>query len=256
MFEPKYYEQLEKNQSRDGGIPGEGTFNLGALKRKGAAAKVSAYFFEHSRLPYWLLRKFFPVLRLGQVAIVTRYADVKQILTQPEAFEVPFGREMTELVAGQNAVLGMNDLAEHKVALDHIRCVFSASDLEPRIGVPSAQFAREVLDESGGRIDIIKDLMALVPTKVCRDYYGLDIDDEDAFAEWTIAVSTMLFGDPFGDLATRELGLTAGACCARRSFAASPRRTPLRPRTGAEQRHRPTRLLRDLFDFREAATRR
>ena len=66
-------------------------------------------------------------------------------------------------------------------------------------------------DESGGRVDIVKDLMALVPTKVCRDYYGLDIDDEDAFAEWTIAVSTMLFGDPFGDLATRELGLTAGA---------------------------------------------
>ena len=210
MPSPKYYEKLEEAQAKDRHKPVNENFNLDLLIREGFLARITQYFFEHTRWPYWFLRKFLPILRIGRIAIVTRYADVRKILTSPEAFEVPFGREMTELVVGQNAVLGMNDLAEHKATLKRIHQVFQESDLLSRIQVPSERYARDLLDQGGGHIDVVKDLFALVPTKVCRAYYGLDIEDEDAFSEWTVAVSTMLFGDPFGDPTTRSVALAGG----------------------------------------------
>ena len=211
MLIPKYYEKLEQDQAAAKAQDNDAAFSLDLLAGKGLSHKVISYFFEHTRWPYWFLRQFLPVLRVGKIAIVTRYDDVKEILSAPQAFEVPFGREMTELVVGQNAVLGMNELTEHTATLDRIHDVFPAADVQSRIATLAEQCSRDLIEQSGGRIDVVKDLFALVPAKVCRTYYGLEVDDEDAFAEWTIAISTMLFGDPFGNPVTRHVGLAGGA---------------------------------------------
>ena len=57
--------------------------------------------------------------------------------------------------------------------------------------------------------DVVNDLLKVVPARICSEYYGLVIDDERAFTEWAIALSTLYFGDYLGDRATRELALAA-----------------------------------------------
>ena len=52
--------------------------------------------------------------------------------------------------------------------------------------------------------------MKIVPVRICRDYFGLDIDDETEFADWSIALSALFFSDPTADVATRQLAMVGG----------------------------------------------
>src|SRR5207245_6646188 len=54
----------------------------------------------------------------------------------------------------------------------------------------------QIVAGCSGRIDAIEDLLTRVPTLLCRDYYGIDVPDPKLFAQWTIAVSTYVFGPP------------------------------------------------------------
>ena len=46
--------------------------------------------------------------------------------------------------------------------------------------------------------------------RICRDYFGIEIDDEFEFADWSIALSALFFSDPTASTTTRELAVVAG----------------------------------------------
>ena len=58
---------------------------------------------------------------------------------------------------------------------------------------------------SKGRIDAINELFKRTATEVCSRYFGISVEDPDAFADWIIACSTLLFGDPYGDPKIRRV---------------------------------------------------
>ncbi len=58
--------------------------------------------------------------------------------------------------------------------------------------------------------DAISGLMKIVPVHICRDYFGLEIDDESEFADWAIALSALFFSDPAASPVMRELAVVAG----------------------------------------------
>jgi cytochrome P450 len=63
---------------------------------------------------------------------------------------------------------------------------------------------------AGGRIDGIQGLFTHVPVRVCEDYYGVTPPDRILFGQWTIAMSTFMFGDPGDDPVTARVALAAG----------------------------------------------
>ncbi len=75
----------------------------------------------------------------------------------------------------------------------------------------SENFARYVVNQSGGRLNAINDLFRPAAAVVARDYFGLLIDDLDGFAIDSLAVSTMLFSDFGGREDIRTLGLQGAA---------------------------------------------
>ncbi|MCV0396299.1 MAG: hypothetical protein K5872_03995 [Rhizobiaceae bacterium] len=175
----------------------------------------------------WLLptllrfaRTFMPVFSFAGLRFVTRATNVREAFERSGDFRVPFGPEMRDLsgvgaTAGEEVVtfaLGVDlsdeegehgrqrELLEtllrpedHETVLEDVRCV-----------------ARGLLEDSGGRIDAMKDYFIPILTEVCLTYYGLECDEPEEFAKWAMAASAMLFADPYGEEDTRRAGL-AGA---------------------------------------------
>lgn len=242
MLDPKYYAEIERAQQETRELP-KGTplpeFNINDLGADSWRRRIKLWLFEVLVPPVLsLFREFWPVANIGRLVIVTRADDVRDVLTRTETFRAPFAPEMIELAGGQNFILGMDGKPhadEDKVienavgdqrdplvgtsspldngvaAGEALKIAMAREDVE-RVARLSHRFAKALLRNSGGRIDVMKDYITRVATETCILYFGLTgVDDPDAFAEWAMSISALLFGDPFGDPATRQLALNGSA---------------------------------------------
>lgn len=154
-------------------------------------------------------RAFCPNLKIGRLVLVTRADDIVSTLENSDAFAVPYGPEMTELAGGANFVLG-TDGQEHIKKRGVIDLVVRSDD-KSRITSETARIARALIASSSGRVDAMHDLIMRVATETCLEYFGLTTEDHDAFAEWTLAISNLLFADPWGSPVNRTLAFAAAA---------------------------------------------
>jgi len=152
--------------------------------------------------PAWflcLLRRFWPIAQLPGWAAVLRYDDVAEVLTCSDVFVVPFDKEIARLNDGAEPgtpfILGIDDKAEHESQLKPVMQAFRRADVDAVVARVSRDSAEKAL--AGVRkIDAIRELITGVPLEVCREYYGVKIDDGQKFAYATIDVSGHLFGPP------------------------------------------------------------
>jgi Dyp-type peroxidase family len=241
MLDPKYYTEIREAQEQTRELPKGAPlpeFNINDLGADSLRRRIQLWLFEVLvPLVLSLLREFWPVAKIGRLVIVTRADDVRDTLTRTEEFGVPFALEMTELADGENFVLGMdgeshaeedklieNGVGDQRSPLvvsrsfpdgtgseEALKIAMAREDVE-RVAKLSHRFAGALLRNSGGRIDVMKDYITRVATETCIRYFGLTgIDDPNAFAEWAMSISALLFGDPFGDPATRQLALNGSA---------------------------------------------
>jgi cytochrome P450/deferrochelatase/peroxidase EfeB len=206
---PKYYDRILRLQS-DRKPPSPFVFT--DLADDSLAARIGLWLFENPSLPTKFLRAFLPVLKLGKLAVVTRFDDVRETLDTHDVFDVPFGLEMMETSGGTNFILGMKSGSEgqaYERQKRFMNAAFLRDDIDKIVKPMAARFANEILDKSAGRVNAVRDLITRVSTKICEAYYGIPIPDEDAFADWTIAMSVLFFADPFGKESTRRVALSA-----------------------------------------------
>ena len=135
------------------------------------------------------------------------------MLTDAQTFPNVYAPEMTELGGNQNSVLGMEG-QQHLTLRADLHAQFKPGDLE-EIARLTRDHATALVEASGGRIDVMRDFVTRCATEVCCTYLGVSPSDPDTFAEWTMAVSAMLFGDPFGDANTRRQGTNRRGASAR-----------------------------------------
>lgn len=229
MWTPKYYDGIKAAQRVTRAAPKDALapFDLDTLGADSLSRRIKLWLTELLLPPVlFLFREFWPVARIGRFVVVTRYRDVCDVLARFDEFEVPFELEMKELAGGDNFVLGMDGephdeqsriirsvIGETREAADDqrlMRACLTRSDAK-LVSDLSARFARALIRTSGGRIDVMKDYITRVATETCVRYFGLTVEDPDAFAEWAMSISSLLFGDPFGDPATRTLALNGSA---------------------------------------------
>ncbi len=154
---------------------------------------------------YALSRRVKPVMPLAGFTHVTGAAQVREVLLRSADFTVPFGPEMAELGDKATFMLGL-DGAEH----DRLRAILAQAMVKgdaDAFGAMSAQFTEALLANSAGRIDVIGDLFKRVPSEICLRWFGFVCEDVDAFGDWTLAVSALLFGDPYGNPKVRTAAL-------------------------------------------------
>jgi len=150
-------------------------------------------------------RFFAPVVRICMVSwvFVLRYDEVREVLNNSRAFPVDWGGRMKQVTGGENFVLGMPPDAEYKLSYKQLAEAFPRKEIKEHVAQPAAQFTEEFLRGSPREFDAVRDLITAVPTRLCRDYYGLEIADEAVFARATLAVSSYIFGPSRNDKSTR-----------------------------------------------------
>src|SRR4051794_30910751 len=67
---------------------------------KDFSAKLRAWALAHPDRTFALLRCLQPILVTEDLAIVTRYDDVKEVLSRPEAFRVTYAPKMAAITGG------------------------------------------------------------------------------------------------------------------------------------------------------------
>jgi cytochrome P450 len=155
---------------------------------------------------FGLLRIWWPIPTLFGWALITRYDDVEEALSRPDIFPVPFGEEIARLNDGlppPNApnqgtpfILGMDDRVAHDKQLRLVMKAFRLVDIEKEVAQPSATAASAIVANAGGRLEAIRGLVTQIPLNICRDYYGIPIPNQQAFAYGSMDVSGHLFGKP------------------------------------------------------------
>src|SRR5262249_22054187 len=147
------------------------TFDLGDLTTRGFKAKLFERIFDE---PQWLmaiLRRFLPILKLGNTVMVARYDDVQEVLRRDRVFGVPWGDRVELMNGGPNFLLGMPASEEYWRIQRQIMSIFRREDVEKVVAPLSARFANEIVEASGGRLDAIEALITRVPTLICEHYY-------------------------------------------------------------------------------------
>lgn len=190
--------------------PAPRAFNPDELNSKGLAAKLTRAFIDNPQWLFAILRRVKPILTVGNWAFVTRYDDVAEVLRADKAFGVPFGPKIEALNDGPNFLLGMADGPDYRALRDKVARIFPQGELASRVVPISAQAAETAVAAAGGRIDGIESLITHVPIRVCEDYYGVTPPDRVPFGQWTIAMSTFMFGDPGDNPTIRKVALAAG----------------------------------------------
>ena len=219
MLKLKWFDTIASAQRADRAAPPHPLplFDFQSLALKSRSGQWFSRFVFRRVMPavFALLRTFWPNPRLGRLIIVTREADVRAVLDDNVTFPNVYSPEMTELGGDQNSVLGMEG-KDHQELREELHNQIKKEDLE-EIARLTRDHATALIEASDGRIDVMRDFVTRCATEVCCTYLGVTPNDPDTFAEWTMAVSAMLFGDPFGDPNTRLQG-TIGAAHLRATF--------------------------------------
>jgi Dyp-type peroxidase family len=211
----KYFDGIRKAQSAQRPATQLPRFDIGRLRSSGFASRIANKLLDDPRWILSLLRRFRPILRFGNFILVTRNDDVRDILERQGEFETPYGPEMTEIAGGSNFILGMKDGPDYRRMKSSVLSAFPPDEVEAIVRPIAARHSREIMTRAAPGFDAVRDLLKIVPVRICREYFGMVIDDEAEFADWSIALSALFFSDPFGGAATRETALVAADRMAR-----------------------------------------
>lgn len=188
-------------------------FDEAVLRRTGVVKRLIQRLVDRPQPLLGFLRRWWPIARLPFTdwAVVTRFDDVQEVLFADAHFPTPFGWKVEALNGGPNFLLGMENGPDYRAVRAVVRSVFDLDAAQTAVARISAEEARAIVADARGRLDGIADLIATVPMRVVERHYGVAIPDERAFWQWSIAMSTFMFGDPGDDPALRDVALAAGA---------------------------------------------
>lgn len=200
-----------KQAAAKGAGTGDDGFDPTLLQSNGIVARIVEWMVRHPFALMAFARRYWPIPTFKGWAIITRYDDVAEALQNDKAIGVPFGPQIEALNGGPNFVLGMADGPDYQTLHKATVAVFPRADNATIVGPMAYHEASNLLELGEGRIDGVRGLLTLVPTRICEKYYGLTIPDEANFARWTIAMSSYMFGNPNNDPNLEKAALAAGA---------------------------------------------
>ncbi|MEO0607369.1 MAG: hypothetical protein AAFY82_04000, partial [Pseudomonadota bacterium] len=164
-----------------------------------------------------ILRTFFPVIKFGGIYFVTRYRDVKYVREHDHKFEAPYGPEMNRLTGGAGFLLGMGRGPDYDLQFDWIMrgtqglpAAFLPTDVDAIVKPQADRVAQQLIDDAAGEFDVIEDYLNRIAVETCCHHYGLEPEDPNAFAQWLMSLSALLFADYNGGDTVRTLAM-AGA---------------------------------------------
>ena len=155
-----------------------------------------------------VLRRVMPVARLGRRVVVSRHADVVEVLRRDEDFTIAEVNAPSIHRWSGPFILGTDrgDVYDRELAV--LRRAAPHTDL-PRVRELVVTTAAQLVDAARlrGRLDVVNDLARVVPARLVASYYGVPGPDEATLMRWMRAMFDAVFID-FGPRASRAAELT------------------------------------------------
>lgn len=142
-----------------------------------------------------LKRKLVAAYNNTGTVIVTRRADVMDVLRRDDDFAVVYGPRMQELTAGANFFLGMQPSWDYTRDTSAMRLAMQHTDVAERVAPRAADLAHSVVAQSGGVIDLPPALTRHIPWDMVADYFGTPGPNPETMQRWTTRLFWYLFGD-------------------------------------------------------------
>ena len=137
-------------------------------------------------LPFFKqLREQRPVLVTSECTMVSLYADLTDIMLMPKTFTVDLYKPKMEVTATNvGYLMAHDDDALHYREKSLMQGLLNRDDI-PRVRALVEKVAKKILDDAGGRIEIVNDYCRMVPAHLVQKYFGLDGVDRKELIEWS-----------------------------------------------------------------------
>ncbi|RAY11000.1 cytochrome P450 [Actinomadura craniellae] len=157
------------------------------------------------------LRAHRPVLVTPAFTVVTRFADVTEMLSREQIFTVGAYTPRLEAALGGPVMLSRDATAINWREKGLMQVMLAPEDV-PRVRDLAGKIADEALDAAAprGRIEAVGELFRHVPLRVCAEYFGFPGPDARTMSRWSRAVITDVTANLAGDPALRAASVRAG----------------------------------------------
>lgn len=149
---------------------------------------------------------------VGGLVLVTRHADVVDVLERDEIFTVAETNSAAMDRVNGPFVLGMDRSPQcQREQAILARCVHDGDD--ERIRATIRQAAAEAVERawSAGRLDVVGDLARPTALRLVADYFGVSGPDQTTMATWMRTIFHESFLNIGGDPEVRREGMASGA---------------------------------------------
>lgn len=172
--------------------------------------KIKTHTLENPEPLFAVLRKIKPILLVKNVALVTRFEDVQEVLSRDDIFQVTYGPKMRIITGGEDFFLGMQNSPEYERDTAHMRSVMRRQDIGP-ISSFVENTARQIVERANGALDVVSDLSRVVPARWIADYFGCVPPSDKQLADWGSVIFQYLFTDLNNDPAVGQAANAAAA---------------------------------------------
>ena len=157
------------------------------------------------------LREERPVLELPAMTFVTRWADVVDVLSRNETFQVAYAQHMDPSVGP--FMLARDGTVENWQDKSAMRTLLRWDDL-PAFRAAAGEVASAALDiatrEPGGTLDVVATVSRLVPLRTVQHGFGFPGPDDAKMLAWSWATQADMFHNPANDHAVVQADVAAG----------------------------------------------
>jgi cytochrome P450/glutathione S-transferase len=161
---------------------------------------------------FTLLRRVAPILVVGKRAVVTRHADVLEVLTRDTDFTIAEVNEARINAIDGPFILGMDRSPQYDREEAALRLAVRRDDLE-RIRNFVAHSAAELAEAARpqGRIDVVGGFARVAAMRLVGSYFGIPAPDEPTMLRWMRDVFHDIFANPAADPLVHRDALRASA---------------------------------------------
>lgn len=175
----------------------------GAPPKMSLKGKLVQWGLNHIDDLFRIVRNVWPIPALGSFTMVTRYSDVKEVMSLSEVFVNPYNDKLDVIMVDRPFFLGMSDTEEYARDTTNMRMVIRRQDIEERLSAATTAEAERLVNASGGSIEVVN-LTRSVTFNVLCDYFGTPGPVDADLRVWATRLFEFQFADQANDPALRK----------------------------------------------------
>jgi cytochrome P450 len=139
----------------------------------GLKAAIMGWVMEHLPFGFRILRALRPILHLGNIFVVTRYDDVREVFLNDRAFRVPYAAKLDVIMGHHPFFLSMDDTPDYRRDTEAMRKVVLRSDIPGRLVPMVEKLGQEIVTEANGNLEVVDSLVRRITFDLYMDYFGI-----------------------------------------------------------------------------------